>query len=164
MLVLWGTLLTTGSRISACLGLNIDELRSLLSLCNLCPWFVPYFAGIGAPLTWQLENGQPLQFRRLSKTEIGALEKLEHQLLSPPIVSLTTPNGRYMLGTDGCEKQVSCFFLQRPADGPAKLVGYWSNSLSMAEQAHNTTHREYFAVVWALVLLRLYLEGLQNTI
>lgn len=41
--------------------------------------------------------------------------------------------------------------------------GYWSCSLDEAERAYDTTRREYLAVRWAVLLLRLYLKVCQLT-
>lgn len=58
-----------------------------------------------------------------------------------------------------CDKQIGCVILQEQPDGTTKLIGYWSRSLNDAEHRYETTHRECLAFMWALLLLRTYLEG-----
>lgn len=41
----------------------------------------------------------------------------------------------------------------------AKPVWYWLHSLNEADQAYYRTNREFFTVVWAVLLLRLYFAG-----
>lgn len=43
-------------------------------------------------------------------------------------------------------------------------MGYWPRSLHDAEKRYETTYRECLAEVWALLLLRTYLEGTSRTI
>lgn len=40
-----------------------------------------------------------------------------------------------------------------------KTVRYWSSLLNKVEPGYDTTQRKYLAVVWAVLLLRLYLQG-----
>lgn len=51
------------------------------------------------------------------------------------------------------------FLLQKQPDETDRPIIYWSCSLNDPKSTYNTTHTECLAVVWALLLLRLYLEG-----
>jgi RNase H-like domain found in reverse transcriptase len=62
------------------------------------------------------------------------------------------------LDTDACESQIGCCLLQDQPEGGLLPVGYWSRSLQPAERNYSTSERECLAVVWAVLLLRPYLE------
>ena len=143
---------------------NLTELRSFLGLCNVFRRFVPNFARIAAPLNRKLRKGEPTVFGPLNEEEMGALEELKKRLIEPPILTLPRRDGRYTVDTDACDKQVGCVLLQEQPEVPARPIGYWSRSLNQAERAYDTTHRECLAVVWAVLLLRPYLEGTRYTI
>lgn len=42
-------------------------------------------------------------------------------------------------------------------------MGYWSRSLNDAQGAYDTTYREFYAVMWAVLLLRRYVERTKFT-
>ena len=44
-------------------------------------------------------------------------------------------------------------------DGTIHPIGYFSRSLNKAEKNYDTTQRECLGIVWAVLLLRPYLEG-----
>lgn len=90
----------------------MTELKSFLGVCNLFRRFVPNFARIAALLNRKSEKGPTFHFGKLNETKIEALETLQYRLLSPPILALLRPNGRYTLDTDVCDKQAECVLLQ----------------------------------------------------
>lgn len=92
------------------------------------------------------------------------METLQNRLTQPPTLALPCRNGKYTVKTDACDRQVGCVLLQEHSYGTTRLVGYWSRSLNKAEKAYDTTHRECLAVVWAVLMLRYYLEGARFTI
>ena len=70
-----------------------------------------------------------------------------------------------MLDTDASQGKIGCALLQLDADGDTlHPVGYWSRTLNDAERNYSTTERECLAVVWAVLLLRAYLEGRKFTV
>lgn len=77
-------------------------------------------------------------------------------------MALSRPHGRFTLVTYPCHKNFGCVLLQEPSKGPTKPIGYSSRSLSKADQAYYTKHRECLPVVWAVQLLRPYLEDSQS--
>lgn len=80
-------------------------------------------------------------------------------ILAPPKVT-----GRYALDTDAFDKQIGCALLEAQPDGLTKPVVFLSRSLNNAEQAYDITYKKRLAVMWAVILLRLYLEESQVTI
>lgn len=86
------------------------------------------------------------------QSEVGS------KFLSPPLLAVAKPIGRYKLDTDAWDKQSGCAMLQEPLARPSKHVGYSSWSLKMEEEEYGSTYRESFAVVLTVILLRLYLQ------
>lgn len=84
--------------------------------------------------------------------------------MSPLVLILLRSEGRCTVGTDACDKQVHCVLLHQQPDGYDKPIGCCSQSLNAAETVYDTTHRECLAVVWAALIMRLYLEDLHFTI
>lgn len=140
------------------------ELRSFLGLCNLFRRFVPSSACIPVHLNRKLEKHQPVGSTHLSDEEFQSFDRLKPISVSPPILVLPGKCGTYMLDTDACEDQLSCALLQAQEDTSNHPIGYWSKSLDEAQKNYNTTEREYLGVVWALLLLRPYLDGHKLTL
>lgn len=60
-------------------------------------------ARITAPLHLNVGNDQSSAFRRLNETEMEVGETLQHLLLSPPILSLLSPDGSNSPDTNACD-------------------------------------------------------------
>jgi len=68
------------------------------------------------------------------------------------------------LDTDASAGLGGAVLLQEQPDQSTRPVGYWSRSHNAAERNYSTTERECLAVVWASLLLRLYVEGTRFTV
>lgn len=143
---------------------SVTDVRSFLGLCNVFRRFIPNFARVAAPLTAKLEKDHPQRFPSLSPTEENAFESLKQLLISPPVLALPRADGHYTLDTDACDVQVGCVLIQDQRDGPPRSIGYWSRKLTKPEQNYSTTEKECLAVVWAILLLRPYLECVHFTV
>lgn len=102
---------------------KVTELNCFLGLCIVLRRFVPNFAQIAALLNKKLRKNQLIHFESLNKSEIDALKMSKHNLLSLPILALSTPTGYYTLDTDACDKLIGCVLLQDQLEGPAKPMG-----------------------------------------
>lgn len=80
-------------------------------------------------------------------------------MISPPALTLSKRRRKITLVTEGRDHQVDCVRLQKLEDGENRPVGYWSCTLGDPKKNLDTTHREFLAAVWAVLILRLYLEG-----
>lgn len=67
--------------------------------------------------------------------------------------------GKYTFYTDACDKKVEFVSLKKKPDTIARPIGYWKRSLKKGEREYETTNSECLLVVWALLMLRPYLEG-----
>ena len=144
---------------------NATGMRSFLGLCNVYRRFVPNFSRITKPLNQRLTKGQPTKWGDLTNEETEAFKTLKTRLINPPVLALPKVGRSYIVDTDACAYQVGCVLLQeQDGDERPKPIGYWSRSLSKAERNYTTTEQECLSIVWAVVILRPYLEGTEFTI
>lgn len=73
---------------------------------------MPNFYRIAAPLNKKLLKDPPFTFGDLTETEVQAMRTLQEKLISPPFLTLLKRTGKYIVDTDGCEKQVGCVLLE----------------------------------------------------
>lgn len=144
---------------------NQTEIRSFLGLCNVYRRFVKNFARIAAPLNKKLHKDKPKYFGPLDEEELQAFATLRNCLLSPPILALPKMGKPYIVETDACNEQVGCVLLQEQETAKDyRPIGYWSRTLTAAERNYTTSERECLAIVWAILMLRPYLEGTKFTV
>ena len=134
------------------------ELKSFLGLCNVYRRFVPNFARTAAPLQRLLRKGQPFDLAPLDEDQREAFILLKEALAQPPVLQLPRSDLPFSIDTDACEHQIGCALLQTYPDGIRYPVGFWSRSLNPAERNYSVSEKECLAVVWAMQLLRPYLE------
>lgn len=138
---------------------TVSKLRSFLRLRIFYRRFVPNFAKIALPLNQKLSKGDPLQIS-LEEEEINAVGNLKEKLVAPPLLALPQMKSKWA---------THCWYwhLQCPSrvrrttrtkKKSLKLIAYLSRSLCDAERPYDTTHKERSAVVWAVSVLRPYLE------
>lgn len=77
----------------------------------------------------------------------------------PPILTLRRSKGKDIVDTDACDRQVGAFLLQAHPGVLQKSILYWSKSPTPVKLSYNTTEGECLAIIWALLLVRHYLEG-----
>jgi RNase H-like domain found in reverse transcriptase len=61
--------------------------------------------------------------------------------------------------TEAFSDQIGCCLFQEHQVGEKHPLGFWSRGLTRAEKNYSTTEKECLAIVWAVLHLRLYLEG-----
>ena len=103
-------------------------------------------------------------FGDLTDEERGALEELKRRLTSPPILALPKQREYYKLDTEACDLQVGCTLLQDQGGAGYVPIGHCSRALTKQERDYTTTEKECLAIVWAILLLRPYLEGQRFTV
>lgn len=84
--------------------------------------FVPNFAGMGATINKKLMKDQTFHFGVLDKKSASAFIT-SINLVSPVLLVLLRPTGRYPLNTDACYTQIGCILPQEKPDRAAKTVG-----------------------------------------
>ena len=135
------------------------QMRSFLGMCNVYRRFVPNSAGGAAPLTQYTSKNGPNSLLPPSDNELRAFELLKNALTSPPILSLPGPDLPYSVDTDASRSQIgAAFFQEFGEDRLRHPIGFWSHALSETERNYSSTERECLGVIWALQILRPYLE------
>ena len=137
-------------------------MRSFLGLCNVYRRFVKDFASIASPLSKKLKKDEPEYFA-LDDAEMGSFRDLIEKLTSPPVLALPVAGQPYTLEVDANANQLGCVLLQKQSEGPDdgvdKPIGFFSKTLTEAEQNYDTTERECAAIIWSVLLLKPYLDN-----
>lgn len=92
------------------------------------------------------------------------MQELQDMSESTPIRALSNVGVRYTFNSAACKLQNWCVLLQEQPDGTIKPVGYWSQYLTVAEQAYEKKQRECLAIDWSVLMLRPGLDGTRLTI
>ena len=128
-------------------------------MCNVYRRFFPNFAKTAAPLNELLRKQSPAALPDFTKAQRESFQKLKQALAQPPIPELPKPYLPYSVDTDACNDQIGCALFQKHEDGTRHAIGFWSRSLSKLEKNYSATERECLALIWAVLILRPYLEG-----
>lgn len=115
-------------------------------------------------LNKNLRKNLPARFGQLAQEETIAVTVLPDKLISSQGLPLPCHSGKRTSDTDARNVQVGCVLLQVRKDGTDRPIEYWSHYLNDAQHAYDTTHRDYYAVLWTVLMLRPYLEGTKFTI
>ena len=134
------------------------QLRSFLGMCNVYRRFVPNFARVAAPINQLLKKEQGQDLPPFDEAQVHSFNLLKRALSEPPVLRLPRKDLPYSVDTDACAYQIGCVLLQTYPDGTRHPIGFWSRSLTPAEKNYSTGERECLAIVWAVQLLRPYLE------
>ena len=141
---------------------NITQIRSFLRAANVYRCFVQDFSKIAKPLSAMTQKDAKPNCTSPTKPQLEAFETLRERLSTPPVLALPKPGRPFLIDTDASAYQLGAALLhQQDETNPNDYVpiDYCSKTLSETECNYSTTERECFAVVWALLTLRPYLEG-----
>ena len=144
---------------------KLTQVRSFLWACNDYRRFVKGFSKMARPLTDMTHKESEPDVDNPTEAQLQAFEDLKARMIAPPIVALPRYGRPYMIGTDASAYQLGCTLLQEHDEANDwRPVGYWSSSLNDIERNYSATERECYAVVWAVRILRPYVEGTKLTI
>ena len=141
---------------------SITQLRSFLGACNVYRRFVKDYSKIATPLSDMLRKNADNNWHLPTEDQRRAFEELKARLTSPPILALPKASRPYMIYTDASAYAVGAVLLQQQdEDDPTSwaTIGYWSKTLTKEQRNYSATERECYAVVWATLTLRPYIEG-----
>jgi len=80
-------------------------------------------------------------------------------LCNPPILAFPRKEGKDVIDMDASYDQLGCSLLQEQPSGENHPVGYFSKGLTPVEKNYTVTEIEGLGVVWAVSMLRPYIEG-----
>lgn len=116
------------------------------------------------PLNKILHKNHRKAFSELITHKMGALHNFIQILITSLVPSLLRATGHYTVATDACSILIRCELLQQQTDIYDRPIVYCSRLLNNIEKILETAHKECLAVVWAVLLLKTYLEGSLVTI
>jgi transposase InsO family protein len=134
---------------------NVTEVRSFLGLAGYYRRFIPTFSSIAAPLTDLTRKNVHFVWDLRCQE---AFDKLKELLVTAPILSYPTSDGRFILDTDASLFGIGAV-LSQVQNGEETVIAYASKTLSKAQRNYCTTNRELLAVVTFVKHFRHYLWG-----
>jgi hypothetical protein len=146
------------------------DVRAFLGLATYFRKFIKGFSMRAAPLS-DLLKGQHIPKSRKGKprpadpnfvwspTALRAFNDIKHALVSAPVLALPDHSKAFTVVCDASVEGVGAVLVQ---DGHA--IAYESHKFTDAERNYSTTDQEMLAVVRALEVWRVYLEGVQFTV
>lgn len=69
-----------------------------------------------------------------------------------------------MLDTNTCNDQMVCDYCQKQPENWTKPILYWTRTQINAQKRYDTTQRDFFEIVWLVLLFRAYLKRQRFTI
>ena len=140
-------------------------MKSFLGACNVYRRFIKAFSKTSTPLTDMLKKDSGTEWGEdlePTKEQRYAYETLKEALVSPPILALPVRGRLYMIDCDASAYAIGVVLLQQQDQEEEKkwaTVGYFSKTLTKEQRNYSATERECYAVIWAVLTLRPYLEG-----
>lgn len=137
------------------------ELRSIMSMCNVFRHFVPNLVPVATLLNQKICISQLKTFDRISKNEITFLKALKARLVAL-YWRLHVHKASSPLTQIHSLSILDVFFCNKQPNGTTRF-GYESQAPNNDEQAHDSTDQKCLAVVCAVLLLHLHLDGRRFT-
>ncbi|XP_060539362.1 queuine tRNA-ribosyltransferase catalytic subunit 1 isoform X1 [Pantherophis guttatus] len=143
------------------------QLQSFLGFANFYRQFIPSFAKITLPITNLLKTKgevKPNPSRALEWTMDcqAAFEKLKRLFAAEPILKHPDMEEPFVVQADTSDVAVGAVLLQKNAEGKLQPCAYTSRKLSETERRWAIWEKEAFAVQWALLTWRQFLEGAKH--
>ena len=134
---------------------SVKDVRSFMGLCSYYRRFISRFAERARALHKLTAKGVAFEWTETCQT---AFDDLKGALTSAPILAYPLPEGQYLLDTDASGEAVGAV-LSQDQDKVEKVIGYYSNAMTRAEQSYCVTRKELLAVVLALRHFHPYIYG-----
>jgi len=134
------------------------ELRCFLGMCNVYRRFTDSFAKYAKPLNRLASTTLPKRLAPSTQKEQDAFDKLREMLCNPSLLALPRKDGKYIIDVDASYNQLGCCLLQEQPSGEYHPVGNFSKGQTPAEKNYTVTEMEGLRVVWAVSMLRPYIE------
>jgi len=139
---------------------TVTELRSFLGLANYYRKFVKDYAKITGPLTTLLRKDSKMDWQEAQEI---AFQTLKKALVTAPVLRSPDFSLPFVVTTDASDFAIGQVLTQDDGTG-AKPVAYESRKLTPAELNYPIHEKEMLAIIHALKIWRIYLEGQHFTV
>ena len=134
---------------------TVTEVRSFLGFATYYRKFIPHFSTVAAPLTALTKKYAVFEWSKACEL---AFRRLQHSLMTAPVLAYPRAEGQLILDTDASDVGIGGV-LSQVQDGEEKVLAYGSKTLSPSERNYCTTYKELLAVVRFMQLFKPYLWG-----
>ena len=128
---------------------NVKEICKVLGVLGYQHPFIPNFAHFARPLTNLLKKDTPFEWTPECR---ASLDTLINIVTSSPILVAPNQEQQFELEVDASQFAIGAILWQRDPANPKKLCacGYYSATLSPAEQNYKVFDRELLGIIRAL--------------
>ena len=124
-----------------------EECKSFCGVVNYVSLFCPHLQSLLAPIYDLTRKGRPFIWTKLHQANF---EKIKQQMASPPVLSLPTSDGRYILYSDTSKSHAGSALWQIQ-NGKPRLIGYGSKSLPKACANYGITELEMTGLMYNML-------------
>ena len=122
------------------------ECKSFCGVVNYVSLFCPHLQTLLAPIYDLTRKGRPFVWTKLHQKNF---EQITKQMASPPVLTLPTGTGRYILYSDTSKTHAGSALWQIQ-NGKPRLIGYGSKSLPKACANYGITELEMTGLMYML--------------
>jgi len=134
---------------------NQTELRSFLGLATYYRRFISHFATITAPMTDLLKKDQEYNW---SSEAAAAFSTIKMALTTTPVLLLPDQSKPFRVTTDASDYAIGAVLSQDQGHGD-QPIAFESRKMTPAELNYPIHEKELLAIIHALKIWRIYLEG-----
>lgn len=140
---------------------TVKDIRRLMGLAGWYRRFIPNFASVTAPISNMLKKGRT-KIEWTAEAQ-QALEYIKVALTSSPVLANPDYSVPFIIQADASDVGMGAILVQGEGDDE-KVIAYWSQKLTAAQQKYQTTERECLAVISAIEKFRPYVERAEFTV
>ena len=129
------------------------ECKSFCGVVNYVSLFCPHLQSLLAPIYDLTRKGKPFVWTR---THMENFMKIKKLMASPPVLTLPTSNGRYILYSDTSKTHAGSALWQIQKGKP-RLIGYGSKSLPKACANYGITELEMTGLMYNMLTWKYWL-------
>ena len=129
------------------------ECKSFCGVVNYVSLFCPHLQTLLAPIYDLTRKGRPFVWTKLHQKNS---EQIKRQMASPPVLTLPTGTGRYILYSDTSKTHAGSALWQIQ-NGKPRLIGYGSKSLPKACANYGITELEMTGLMYNMLTWKFWL-------
>ena len=129
------------------------ECKSFCGVVNYVSLFCPHLQSLLAPIYDLTRKGRPFIWTKLHQKNF---EEIKRQMVSPPVLTLPTGTGRYILYSDTSKTHAGSALWQIQ-NGKPRLIGYGSKSLPKACANYGITELEMTGLMYNMLTWKFWL-------